>query len=226
MAGLLSLVGSTMGGSGGGFLKDDGAYVYIVPYTTDGKPDADNMRSFQFWPAEVTDNYAINYASKQIPGSNLPFYQWINGGEHVVSFTATFAADLYFQSGDAAKLGKEDKHTVDVAAAVKWLRWLCSPDYPRGKDFAQEPPFLNLVCPRTPIGMDLSDRMNCIMTQCGVTWKKWFPDGTPRLAEVSLSFAETVQIPQGLQFYGRSHTTSWQKRYGFKRGADADPGGK
>ena len=151
-----------------------------------------------------------------------------------MSFTAIFAADLYQPASPRPRAGipnneKEDKHTVDVAAAVGWLRWLCHPDYPRGKDFAMEPPFLNLVCPRTPIGRDMGDRMNCIMTQCDVTWKRWFPDGTPRLAEVQVSFAEVVQLPQSLgniQFYGRSHLTGWQKRYQFKKGANAEPGGK
>lgn len=217
MAGLLGLVGA-FANSSGGFLKDESARAYIIPLKKTGSGDADNARSFQFWPAELSDNQAINYANKQIPGSNLPFYQWISGGEHIVSFTATFAADLQYSDDRYDVAIHEDKHTVDVAAAVKWLRFLCYPDYIKNQEFADPPPSLILVFPNTPIGQDMSDRMNCIMTQCDVTWKKWFPDGSPRLAEVQLSFAEIVQLPKNTRFYGRTSLTGWQKRYKMVKG--------
>jgi hypothetical protein len=221
MAGLLSLAGALTGASSG-FLQEEVAHTYIIPLDIKGSPDMTWARSFQFWPAEMTDNEAVNYATKQIPGGNLPFYQWVSGGEHVVSFSAIFARDLWApnvtgtsQQGIAIE---ETKHTVDVAAAVKWLRTLKAPRYVLGNDYPHPPPLLYLVVPGTPIGVDMQDRMLCVMTQCDVTYKKWFPDGTPRLAEVSLAFAETIQKPGNVQFYGGESMTKGEERYTYKKG--------
>jgi hypothetical protein len=219
MAGLLSLAGALTGASSG-FLQEEVAHTYIVPLDHKGSPDTRYARSFQFWPAEMADSEAVNYATKQIPGGNLPFYQWISGGEHIVSFSAIFARDLWFPTDTLQKgtVVKETKHTVDVAAAVKWLRMLKAPMYVLGNDYPFPPPLLYLVVPGTPIGVDMGDRMLCVMTQCDVTWKKWFPDGTPRLAEVNLAFAETIQKPGNTQFYGAEKLIEASSRYTYKTG--------
>lgn len=217
MAGLLSLAGALTGASSG-FLQEEVAHAYIIPLDPDGSPDTNWARSFQFWPATLSDNEAVNYATKQIPGGNLPFYQWVSGGEHQVSFQAVFARDLWMPNQGGGVL-KETKHTVDVGAALKWLRTLKNPIYVPGEDFPKPPPALYLVMPNTPLGRDMSDRMLCLMTQCDITYKKWFPDGTPRLAEVSLSFAETLQKPgSNVQFYGNEVVTSIWGRYTYKKG--------
>lgn len=218
MAGLLGLAGAFGATGGGGFLEDESARIYLIPMKKLGGENSELARSFQFWPADINDNQQVTYANKVIPGANLPFYQWIAGGEHVISFTATFSADLLYTDSRFNVSKNTNKHTVHVAAAVKWLRYLCYPDYVKNQEFAEPPPSLVLVIPGTPIGQDMSDRMNCIMTQCDVNWKKWFPDGTPRLAEVQLSFAEIVQLPTNTQFYGRSILTGWQKKYVVRNG--------
>jgi len=246
MAGLASLVGGPS--AGGGFLQHEGAYCYIWALDQNGSIDSNLSRSFQFWPAEVTDNEGINYATKQIPGGNLPFYQWVSGGEHHISFTAVFARDLWANdiyaasgsdtpgirsvsgdSGTPVLPSLEDKHTVDVGAAVKWLRQLKAPTYDGKKDFTIPPPVLRLVMPGTPIGRDMGDTMPCLMTQCDVTWKRWFPDGTPRLAEVALAFAETIQGgatgASTLKFYGKETFRTANSRYGFKNGMNGPGSG-
>lgn len=216
MAGLLSLAG-TLTGASSGFLQEEVAHSYIIPLDPDGSPDMNWARSFQFWPAEMSDNEAVNYATKQIPGGNLPFYQWVSGGEHIVSFVATFARDLWLPNSGGVVLS-ETKHTVDIGAALKWLRTLKNPTYITGDEFPNPPPLLYLVVPGTPLGQDMQDRMLCVMTQCDITYKKWFPDGTPRLAEANLAFAETIQKPGNVQFYGNEKVTSIWDRYTYKKG--------
>jgi hypothetical protein len=159
----------------------------------------------------------VNYATKQIPGGSLPFYQWVSGGEHIVSFSAIFARDIWVPDQGGA-VWEIDKHNVDVGAAVKNLRALKSPMYVKGQDFPEPPPLLMLVVPNTPIGRDMDDRMLCIMTQCDATYKSWFPDGTPRLAEVSLAFAQTIQMPGNTQFYGRNPSAEHWVRYNYTKG--------
>ena len=202
-------------------MDDDGNVVKDAIGTSGSK--VGGPRSFQFWPAEISDSEGVNYATKQIPGGNLPFYQWVSGGEHNVTFSAVFARDIWYGNqkvpGDSAAAGSllppdaEDKHNVDVGAACKYLRSLKAPEYRQGEDFARPPPLMYLVTPNVPIGRDMDDRMLCLMTQCDITWKRSFPDGTPRLAEVALGFAETVQAPRQTAWYGRGDTPSAAGRY-------------
>ncbi len=215
MAGLISLAGAITGGS---FIKNDEAFAFIIPLDEKFRPETGNVRSFQFWPAEITDTSAVNYSAKTIPGANLPFYQWISGGEHKVAFSTMFAADIKYDQGVTSD--PEDKHTVNVAAATQYLRSLKEPTYVQGKEYALPPPALYLCIPNVPIGPGLNDRMLCVMTQCDITYKKEFPDGTPRLAEVSLEFAEILQN-ENTQFYGRSEYSAALSAYNFSRGSSS-----
>jgi len=212
MAGLLSLAGAISGAS---FLKSDDAFAFLIPLDEQYRPEPGTTRSFQFWPAEISDSHAVNYSTKSIPGSNLPFYQWISGGEHKVSFTTMFAADIKYDV--KGKSDPEDKHTVNVAAATQYLQSLKEPTYVQGKEYALPPPALFLCIPNVPIGPGMNDRMLCVMTQCDIEYKKEFSDGTPRLAEVSLEFAEILQN-NNTKFYGRSEYSTALSAYGFSRG--------
>ena len=49
---------------------------------------------FQFWPQQVSDNYQVNYATKNIPGASHPLYQWTGGGGRTISFEATFVSEI------------------------------------------------------------------------------------------------------------------------------------
>jgi hypothetical protein len=48
-------------------------------------------------------------------------------------------------------------------------------------------------------------QMICFLSELGITYKKWWSNGTPRMAELSLGFTEVVQHPtEGIRFIGRT----------------------
>ena len=162
---------------------------------------------FQHYPASISDTKAVNYSQKTVPGGSLPLYQWINGGERVISFIAMFSSDIDLSltsdalgSGslvdEVKAIGVEDRN-VDVAAAVVWLRRMMLPGY--SPTLTYPPPKLWLWLPGTGIGAAggfddrNADGVLCVMTQCDVEYKAFFPSGTPRLVSAQLAF---TQIPQ------------------------------
>jgi len=221
MAGLLSLVGSWVGGQKSGFMQDSPSNVFLIPCDPEGNVDKDQTRAFQFWPPEISDNYSPNWSNKTIPGGSVPLYQFIAMGEHTISFTATFARDLAGEFGPAPGQLTESKHDVDIEAAIAYLRSLSTPTYDTKKQFVLPPPLIYLVIPKNAISPSASrtsvpDQMLCIMAQCDVTRKRWFPDGTTRLAEVSLQFNETVQKPKSIKWSGRSAWQTVAKNYRWR----------
>jgi hypothetical protein len=216
MAGLLSLAGTIAGASS--FLQKDGQYVFLIPMKENGTLDIEQGRALQYWPAELTDSHSANYSVKTIPGGNVPLRQWVAGGERTFAFTATFSRDLQGKIGGSVLSGDipESKHDVDVAAAIHWARSFLQPTYTSG--LVKPPPALYLVFKNTQLGQGSDDQVLVVMTQCDVTYKKWFPDGTPRLAEVQLQFAEIVQKPVNTQFYGKDKWDAVALGYGWKKG--------
>ena len=57
--------------------------------------------------------------------------------------------------------------------------------------------------PNTSLGWDGSDAVLTVMRQCQVTYQAWFPNGVPRILEVSLEFAEVVQSGARVGFQSR-----------------------
>lgn len=187
--------------------KSYAALVMLDPGTDE--PLYPGLR-FQYFPASISDTKAVNYAQKAVPGGSLPLYQWINGGERVISFTTTFSSDIDLSlTSDAVGAGSlvdevkdngiEDRN-VDVAAALVWLRRMVLPGYSPTRVYP--PPKLWLWLPNTGIGAAGgfdefqvwgADGLICVMTQCDIEYKAFFPSGTPRLATVQLAFS---QIPQ------------------------------
>jgi hypothetical protein len=97
--------------------------------------------------------------------------------------------------------GQSDRN-VDIRSAVAWLRSYMLPSYENRRTVP--PAKLKLNLPQSGIGLaggysnatsQDADSIICVMTSCEVTWEKFFPSGNPRLASVSLSFA---QLPQYL----------------------------
>jgi hypothetical protein len=98
-----------------------------------------------------------------------------------------------------------DPRNVDIPSAVAWLRSFLLPWYSSdGKKFSPTP-----LRPRPPRKLILglpgvrlnwgvpslpSEQMNAIMTACEVVYEGFFHDGTPRIAKVSLAFAEIIQV--------------------------------
>lgn len=187
--------------------------------------------AFQYFPESMTDSKAVNYQQKEIPGGSLPLYQWVSSGERLLSFTAMFTTDMnVIEAPEAIQQGVYgDRRSLDVRAAILWLRRFQMPRYtatgsgpitstlqnanatPQHRTFA--PRKLRLFIPNSGIGLagggrsaaDISDdAVNCVMTQCEVTYQSWFPNGLPQIAEVQLSFAEVPQVGGRVYFPGAS----------------------
>jgi len=82
----------------------------------------------------------------------------------------------------------------------------------QGVSFISYPPKrLRLFIPNSGIGIAGGNPANaqgalfphsvtCVMTQCDVTWDAFFPSGMPRIATVSLAFAQVPQDGAGVRF--------------------------
>lgn len=191
---------------------------------------------FQYWPQSLTDDYQVEYAEHAIPGGSHPLYQWVGGRGRTLSFEAVFTAEINTKRGGtfapggvagpasaagavanavANSLIPSSIYTVDVAAALARLRAWMMPQYGAGGRLGQtDPPkILTLVFPNSKIGGKgrLSDAVTVILRSAPITYESWFPDGTPRVATVALTFNEIVQTPSGsgqnsgtkIEFIGR-----------------------
>lgn len=109
---------------------------------------------------------------------------------------------------DAA--GVTDRN-VYIPAAVAWLRRFMYPSYGDtqavGVPLTHPPRKLLLTVPGSHLswgggrgGMSNNGGLVCIMTQCDVSYIQFFPSGNPRIAEVSLGFAEVAQKGGVVQF--------------------------
>jgi hypothetical protein len=228
MAGLLSAL------TGNLEIHSKVAEVVIAPLDDEGHIDnkffgdgKSGARILQYWPDSLSDDKSANWQSKDIPGAPLPLYQWVNGAERPLSFTAIFSRDMY---GEIGKDVEEDKYNVDIDAAAAWLRSLSANDYGNVadmRDVAIAPPVLWLLFTGTKLGYNMvaskglgntkmqsdSNGVYCLMTECGVTRRNWFQDGTVKFAEISLSFVETMQIGQKIWPYGRRDFMSLANKY-------------
>lgn len=188
--------------------------------TFDGFETARNTYlGLQYWPESISDSRGSEWSPRNIPGGSHPIYQWTHGGERRISFTAVFSTDTAppdETSGrddpyaDISRLAGIRKGTrdMDIRAAVNWLRYFTYPRYGTGADLrAYEPPKCILVMPNMGMGHDGSDYIVAVMSQCDVTYEACFPNGVPRLCEVSLEFSETVQYGNRVRFHDRANMT-------------------
>lgn len=187
------------------------------------KNDAPKLAvSFQYFPDTLSDSKVSNWQAKDIPGASLPLYQWTNSGERSLTFTATFTTDIDPVASGATdavsvellktrlKTNGVERYNVDVRSAVYWLRSFMLPEYSTDKNGLTTPPSkCILMLPNSGIGLaggdngSLSpDSVLCVMTQCEVTWEKFFPSGVPRIASVSLGFAQLPQYQGSVWFPG------------------------
>jgi len=227
--------------------------AYIVPLKANGEPETGDALRFQYFPESVSDTKAVNWAPREIPGASLPIYNWISSGERTISFTAVFTTDVDlvvaeknkgFGTSDIAtrlKNIKAEDRNVDIRAAVLWLRAFMLPTYdtegPLGVPAATAPPRLLLVFPKSGMGTaggayitgNVPDELQCVMTQCDVNYEAWFPSGLPRVATVSLAFAQVAQNPSGAvtfpaggihMWYEREGSPGPEKSFGYKLAPD------
>lgn len=227
MAGLGSIAS---GVSIGGFFSPRLARASLIPLDDDDAVQDSKERSFQYWPDTITDTKGVEYASKQIPGASHPLKQWVAGGDRDITFTAPFSRDL---AKDSSPLQSEDllARNPDIRTAIAWLRQYLYAAY-READFRVRPPKkLLLHLPNTAIGLgagaavldvlgagagSMYDLLPCVMVKCDVTYKAFFPDGTPRLATVDLGFQEIVQYAGQVNFVGRDSFESMGSKYGTR----------
>ena len=64
-----------------------------TPPWNSGGSEAGNAIAFQYWPETIQDSRASEWRPKPIPGGSHPLYQWTNGGERRLTFTAIFTTD-------------------------------------------------------------------------------------------------------------------------------------
>lgn len=171
---------------------------------------------FQYFPDEVSDTKAVNWQQKEVPGGSLPIYQYINSGERLISFTANFTSDVDYLAHGQNKAGelygriKEaglERRNVDVRTALVHMRNFVLPSYggesQLGSPLTFAPQKIRLLMPNSGIGMYggfpsgqtiTPDSIVCHMTQCDFQFIAFFPSGLPRIASVSLAFAQSAQV--------------------------------
>lgn len=212
MAGLASLASRV-----GSFVSDKKSQAFLIALNDQGEPWSASV--FQYFPESFSDTKTVNWQAKDIPGASLPLYQWTSSGERSISFTAQFSTDIDPWANDTAEVARAtegvyasefkdrlkrngvERRNVDVRSAIIWLRQYMLPTYDTQRGMTIPPPKLILYLPRSGIGLaggevgniDSPDQVLCVMTQCEVTWEKFFKTGNAKLASVSLAFA---QVPQ------------------------------
>lgn len=140
-----------------------------------------------------------------------------------------FSAQLFEQLRDI----KQDHRNVDIRAAVAWLRSFLLPSYRTstsdvGQGLTRAPSKLFLVLPNSGIGLvggdsglagyATPDVVLCVMTQCDVEWKAFFPSGLPRLAAVQLNFRQTPTFAGKVYFPGATSAMDSVVRDGLTYG--------
>lgn len=161
--------------------------------------------AFQFWPETVQDGHQGGWNSKSIPGGSHPLYHWTSGEGRPISFTAVFATDTPApHSPNAGMTGSSlGLYDLDIRTAISWLRWFRYPHYDEG-GAAHAPVKALLVLPESKIGHDGTDYVVVEMDGCDITYQEFFSSGQPRIAEVALSFHETVQHSGRTRFHDRA----------------------
>jgi hypothetical protein len=195
------------------------------PFTTANDPGI----AFQYWPESLNDSRGSEWNPRSIPGGSHPIYQWTQGGERRLSFTAIFTRDhepppreeagglagiastvtgALESAAQAVGLGGPvvDKiRNVPIESAVRWLRYFTYPYYDDDDLRVFEPPKVLLVLPGSKLNINGDDEITCVMTTCDITYEAWFPGGAPRIVEVSLEFAEVVQGMGKVAFHNRKN---------------------
>ena len=182
-------------------------------------------RAFQYFPETLQDTKAVNWTTKEVPGGSLPIYQYVNSGAREITFTVPFTTDVDHYAYDTssrqrtrveiarARLrgsGVRDRN-VFIPAAIAWLRRFMLPRYGEnsevGVPLTEPPRQILLVIPGANLhvgggvgGFSSANGIHCIMTQCDVTYEAFFPSGNPRIATVSLGFAEIPQRGGAVRF--------------------------
>jgi len=181
-------------------------------------------RTFQFWPASISDSISIGWSFKDIPGMSHALAQWSSNGGRTISFEVQLhrfmkpvesrsifetVLDPFGLNAPASQIPKDNRpHNVDIKAEIKYLRAYCYPSYRDvdGYRTAYTPPIAMLYVPGHGFGdSNGNDIMYAVVTACDITHTLDFPDGTPRKASVSMTFRQVVQDPFNKTIYQVGH---------------------
>jgi hypothetical protein len=186
------------------------------------KPDVGSpaipQQAFQYWPESISDTIEVGWNFVEIPGASHALAQWGSNGGRTISFEVVLSRFMRPTNPRSALetlldpfgLTKPEDHpevNVDVAAGIRYLRAYCYPLYKQGETHveAHPPPIAVIHAPNADWNEAGGDVLFAVMTGCDVTRSLAFPDGTPRLATVALTFRQVVQQPtKGLTYVGRS----------------------
>lgn len=61
-----------------------------------GKVSESDIREFQLNPTSIEDSKSSNWVAHNIPGQSDPIYQWVSGGQRVVSFQLLVTKDTSY----------------------------------------------------------------------------------------------------------------------------------
>lgn len=174
-------------------------------------------RAMQWFPESLSDNKAVDWEQKVVPGGSHPFYTFTGGGERTISVTVQFSCDHdpTFDSGVLDMGDGKPGRSTDIRAEIQYLRQFMYAAYSKSKGKrVTPPPMASLTISNLGWGCSgtgpanskfaAEDTVYSLMTGCDVTYPRLFPSGHPRIAEVSLTFAEIVQYDRLVRFIGRN----------------------
>jgi len=144
----------------------------------------------QFFPEEFTDNREVNFITKTPLKASRPVYGWLMGTERTISFSIVLIQEVKnYQFISPKKFSR----TVDIRYVIRWLRRLIYPAVLPNKETIYPPPLLRLYIPNLQIGYEDNPNMLYVfMTGCDVEYEDLYPDNTPRIAVVNVSFVESI----------------------------------
>jgi hypothetical protein len=176
-------------------------------------------RAIQWWPDTISDTIEVGWNFTDIPGASHALGQWGSNGGRTISFTVVLSRDMKPMDNRTAmetildpfgmtKPEDDPERNANVAGGIRYLRAFTQPYYRAnagtGGIEAYPPPICLVHAPNFGWSEQNTDVLVTVMTGCDVTYQLCFPDGTPRLAEVSLTLRQIVQLPgKGQRYTGR-----------------------
>lgn len=178
------------------------------------------QQTMQWWPESLSDSLTVGWSGKAIPGATHDLVQWGGNAGRTITFTIKLTRTLRpdddfsptsgfgkvpISARGIAPSGVRDlPQNVDIKRMVSYLRAYCYPAYAGAFNQARPPVTSILHVPGLGLSEGGDDYIFAVMLACDVTYMRLFADGTPRLAEVSLSFKQHVQDVDGVHWKDRS----------------------
>ena len=161
--------------------------LLLKALTHSGEPDQEiGERVMQYFPSSLQYGEPVNWSSEVPPGGTAPIHQWMSNGPDTLPLEIWLSRD----TADLVVGGDEDN--VDIDDAMDWLRSLKDPSYEPGGRI-KPPPVVRVV--RRMHGTTSNRRTieaDYVVVGFDGEVRAFFPDGTPRLATVSLSLEKHI----------------------------------